>query len=87
MDKDGMRRGRFIPICICGNKSDAPIDVKLPPKFITFPKKKRTGYVEMSVMSLNNIHEPFLDLARQLLDIPHLVCIAVMLSIDIANTS
>ncbi|KAF7113836.1 hypothetical protein CNMCM5793_004891 [Aspergillus hiratsukae] len=76
VDKDGMRHGKrhgkFIPICICGNKDDAPIDVKLPPKLITFPKKKLTGYVEMSVMSLSNIHEPFLDLARQLLDIPHL---------------
>ncbi|EAW24521.1 putative RAN small monomeric GTPase (Ran) [Aspergillus fischeri NRRL 181] len=70
VNKDGMRLGRYIPICICGNKNDASMDAKLPPKAITFPKKKGTGYVEMSVMVLDNIHEPFLDLARQLLRNP-----------------
>ncbi|RHZ61831.1 putative RAN small monomeric GTPase (Ran) [Aspergillus thermomutatus] len=70
VNKDGMRLGRFIPIFICGNKDDASMDARLPPKTITFPKKKGTGYVEMSVMSLSNIHEPFLDLARQLLRNP-----------------
>ncbi|GIK00914.1 hypothetical protein Aspvir_004944 [Aspergillus viridinutans] len=72
VNKDGMRLGKFIPICICGNKSDASVDAKLPPKAITFPKKKGTGYVEMSVMDLDNIHEPFLDLARQMLRNPAL---------------
>ncbi|PKX96382.1 putative RAN small monomeric GTPase (Ran) [Aspergillus novofumigatus IBT 16806] len=66
VNKDGMRLGRYIPICICGNKNDASVDAKLPPKAITFPKKKGTGYVEMSVMDLENIHGPFIDLARQL---------------------
>ncbi|GFF34597.1 high-affinity fructose transporter ght6 [Aspergillus udagawae] len=70
VNKDGMRLGRFMPICICGNKNDASEYAKLPPKAITFPKKKGTGYVEMSVMDLDNIHEPFLDLARQLLRDP-----------------
>ncbi|GAQ08715.1 GTP-binding nuclear protein Ran [Aspergillus lentulus] len=70
VNKDGMRLGKYIPICICGNKDDAPMDAKLPPKAITFPKKKGTGYVEMSVMDLGNIHEPFIDLARQLLRNP-----------------
>jgi GTP-binding nuclear protein Ran len=76
-----------MPICICGNKNDASEYAKLPPKAITFPKKKGTGYVEMSVMDLDNIHEPFLDLARQLLRDPVLVYTPVMLSIDAANAS
>lgn len=70
VNKDGMRLGRYIPICICGNKNDASMDAKLPPNAITFPKNKGTGYVEMSVMVLDNVHEPFLDLARQLLKDP-----------------
>jgi GTP-binding nuclear protein Ran len=82
-----MRLGRYIPICICGNKSDASMDAKLPPKAITFPKKKGTGYVEISVMDLENIHEPFIDLARQLLRNPTMVCTPVMLLTDLANAS
>ncbi|EAW14995.1 putative RAN small monomeric GTPase (Ran) [Aspergillus clavatus NRRL 1] len=65
------RSGRNpMPICICANKYDAPSDSKLPAKTITFPRKKGTGYAEVSVMTLQGINEPFLDLARRLLRDP-----------------
>ena len=55
-----------IPTVVCGNKSDIP-DRKVQRNQITYPRKKRLPYYDISAKSYHNIQKPFLCLARQLL--------------------
>jgi GTP-binding nuclear protein Ran len=57
-----------IPIVLCGNKVDSDQDdIKITPKQITFPKKKKLPYFDISVKENYNLEKPFLWLIRKIL--------------------
>jgi len=54
-----------IPIVLCGNKVDVK-ERKVPPKQITFHRRKNLQYYDISVKSNYNYEKPFLYLLRKL---------------------
>eukprot|EP01129_Flabellula_baltica_P001913 TRINITY_DN11809_c0_g1_i1.p1 TRINITY_DN11809_c0_g1~~TRINITY_DN11809_c0_g1_i1.p1 ORF type:complete len:241 (-),score=70.25 TRINITY_DN11809_c0_g1_i1:78-731(-) len=60
-----------IPIVIVGNKVDVK-DRKVPPRSITFHRKKNLQYYDISAKSNYNFEKPFLYLVRRLVNDPSL---------------
>lgn len=60
-----------IPIVIVGNKVDVK-DRKVPPRSITFHRKKNLQYYDISAKSNYNFEKPFLYLVRKLVNDPSL---------------
>lgn len=57
-----------IPTCVCGNKVDIEGERKIKPKMaISFAKKKKVEYYDISAKSNYNFEKPFLYLARILM--------------------
>lgn len=69
--KDLIRACENIPIVLVGNKVDVK-DRRVKAKQITFHRKAKLQYYDLSVKSNFNIEKPFLWLARQLLGKPDL---------------
>ncbi|GKA36327.1 GTP-binding nuclear protein Ran-3-like protein [Tanacetum coccineum] len=60
-----------IPIVLCGNKVDVK-NRQVKAKRVTFHRKNKLVYVEISALSNYNIEKPFLYLARKLVGDPNI---------------
>lgn len=66
--KDIIKVCMDIPICVCGNKVDREEERKVKAKLaVSYSKKKKTEYCDMSTKNNYNFEKPFLYLARRLL--------------------
>jgi GTP-binding nuclear protein Ran len=57
-----------IPVLLVGNKVD---EVRLRPKYLTFHRKHKLDYIEMSALTNYNIEKPFEYIIRKLLGDPN----------------
>jgi predicted NAD/FAD-dependent oxidoreductase len=69
-----------LPVLLSGNKADVKYR-KVKAKTITFHRKKKTEYYDLSVKSNYNLDEPLLWLARKLMKDPDLVSLVQALRI------
>lgn len=65
--------GTDIPICVCGNKVDREMERMVKAKSaVSYTKKKKLEYFDLSAKNNYNFEKPFLSLAKKLTGDPNL---------------